>query len=163
MMLAPLMFPVAVTTPDVVMLPPVMLAVTLTVVPVCVVAFTLAPPKTLPAVMLPVTEVLVIVNALVELSIIVGLCSVNNVVLVIAVSGPEGGVKFAVYTAVPLTTLTSDKNPLKFEEVSVSTTDAPTLVLFEELGLTNVGEPFDAILTPLINKETVEPLYATAI
>ena len=36
-------------------LPPVMLPVTLTVVPVCVVAFTLAPPSMLPPVMLPDT------------------------------------------------------------------------------------------------------------
>ena len=35
-------------------LPPVMLPVTLTVVPVCVVALTLAPPNMLPPVMLPV-------------------------------------------------------------------------------------------------------------
>ena len=40
--------------PAVNMFPPVTLALTLTVVPVCVVAFTLAPPSTLPPVMLPV-------------------------------------------------------------------------------------------------------------
>ena len=41
------------------MLPPVMFAVTETVLPVCVVALTFAPPRMLPAVMLPVTETVV--------------------------------------------------------------------------------------------------------
>ena len=48
------MLPVALTIPAVRILPPVTLALTDTVVPVCVVALTLAPPNTLPPVMLPV-------------------------------------------------------------------------------------------------------------
>lgn len=55
-MLPPVMLPVAVINPAVETLPPVTLPVTLTVVPVCVVALTLAPPSTLPPVMLPVTD-----------------------------------------------------------------------------------------------------------
>ena len=51
------MLPVADINPPVRMLPPVILAVTLTVVPVCVVALTLAPPKMLPPVMLPVADI----------------------------------------------------------------------------------------------------------
>ena len=52
-MLPPVMLPVALTWPAVVKLPPVTLAVTDTVVPVWVVALTLAPPKILPPVMFP--------------------------------------------------------------------------------------------------------------
>ena len=51
------MLPVADINPAVSKLPPVMLAVTETVVPVCVVALTLAPPNTLPPVMLPVADI----------------------------------------------------------------------------------------------------------
>ena len=40
-----------------------MLPVTLTVVPVCVTAFTLAPPNTLPPVMLPLVDMGLVPNA----------------------------------------------------------------------------------------------------
>ena len=52
--LPPVILAVALTCPAVRMLPPVTLALTDTVVPVWVVAFTLAPPNMLPPVMLPV-------------------------------------------------------------------------------------------------------------
>ena len=52
-MLPPVILPVADINPAVSKLPPVMLAVTETVVPVWVVALTLAPPKMLPPVILP--------------------------------------------------------------------------------------------------------------
>ena len=55
--LPPVMLPVAEINPPVSILPPVILADTLTVVPVCVVALTLAPPNTLPPVMLPVADI----------------------------------------------------------------------------------------------------------
>ena len=51
------MLAVAVIIPLVSKLPPVTLALTLTVVPVCVVALTLAPPNMLPPVILPVAEI----------------------------------------------------------------------------------------------------------
>ena len=51
------MLPVAEINPPVNKLPPVTFAVTDTVVPVCVVALTFAPPNTLPAVILPVAEI----------------------------------------------------------------------------------------------------------
>ena len=54
--LPPVILPVALTNPPDNTLPPVTLALTLTVVPVCVVAFTLAPPMMLPAVILPVVD-----------------------------------------------------------------------------------------------------------
>ena len=44
-------------------LPPVILPVTLTVAPVCVVAFTLAPPNTFPPVMLPLVDIGLVPNA----------------------------------------------------------------------------------------------------
>ena len=58
--LPPVTLPLALTEPadiaaDVIMLPPVTFALTETVEPVNAVAFTLAPPNTLPPVMLPVT------------------------------------------------------------------------------------------------------------
>ena len=49
--------PVAEIKPTVSILPPVMFALTETVVPVCVVALTLAPPKILPPVILPVADI----------------------------------------------------------------------------------------------------------
>ena len=62
--LPPVMLPVALINPAVKILPPVTLAVTDTVVPVCVVALTLAPPRMLPPVMLPVAEINPPVNKL---------------------------------------------------------------------------------------------------
>ena len=56
--------PAADINPPVSKLPPVMLAVTETVVPVCVVALTLAPPRMLPPVMLPVADINPAVNKL---------------------------------------------------------------------------------------------------
>ena len=53
----PVIVPVALINPPVNTLPAVMFALTDTVVPVCVVALTLAPPSTLPAVMLPVADI----------------------------------------------------------------------------------------------------------
>ena len=73
-MLAPVMLPDTLISPPKILpmpltlpapnsiLPPVMLLVTLTVVPVCVVALTFAPPSTLPAVMLPVALIVPVVR-----------------------------------------------------------------------------------------------------
>ena len=63
MMLPPVTLPVELISPPVNILPPVTLALTLTVVPVCVVAFTLAPPLIFPPVMLPVVDIGFVPNA----------------------------------------------------------------------------------------------------
>ena len=60
----PITLPVAEINPPVNKLPPVMFAVTETVVPVCVVALTLAPPNMLPPVILPVADIKPPVNKL---------------------------------------------------------------------------------------------------
>ena len=62
--LPPVIVAVALINPPVYKLPPVMLPVTDTVVPVCVVALTLAPPKIFPPVMLPVAEINPLVSTL---------------------------------------------------------------------------------------------------
>ena len=59
-----IILPVADSNPPVRMLPPVTFALTDTVVPVCVVALTLAPPKIFPPVILPVADINPPVNKL---------------------------------------------------------------------------------------------------
>ena len=61
--LPPVMLPVALTSPPVSKLPPVTFALTDTVVPVCVVALTFAPPNMLPPVILPVVLTGLVPNA----------------------------------------------------------------------------------------------------
>ena len=59
------------------------------------------------------------------------LWQVSKAVPEMAVSGAAGGVKFAVYTAVPFTTLTFDKTPLT--KPAVEPYPPPTLMVLDVL------------------------------
>ena len=79
---------------------------------------------------LPLT---VIANAFVELSMNVLDWHVSSWVPEIAVSGAVGGVKFDVYTAVPLTILTFDKYPVNTPVMPPLYLSAPMYVMPENV------------------------------
>ena len=112
--------PVALINPPVSKLPPVMLALTLTVVPVCVVALTLAPPKTFPPTRLPVADTIppVLMLPPVALPVTVKLVNVPTEVILVC----------AAVVSVP-TMLVPDRLPPVMLPVTAKLVNVPTEVM----------------------------------